>query len=151
MDIGFSCCKAGRKNFVLCDFSGKATDRKTKVTEVKIEHSGLVIPILQNITCPDTFCQYLLSCRKPGCMKQYWGCTIRPLAKRFAEHLSDTQDPTTTCPVGRHWQLPGHTVGHLQFLGVEKLGTRSWPPLRAREREKINVTGLLSAEINQSL
>ena len=148
---GFSCCRAGRKNCVLCEFTGPAADRKTVVTEVKIEHSGLVIPILQKITCRDTFCQYLLSCRKPGCMKQYWGCTTRPLSKRFSEHLSDTQDPNTTCPVGLHWQLPGHTVGHLQFLGVEKLGTRSWPVLRAREREKINFTGLVSAGINRTL
>ena len=148
---GFSCCKAGRKNCVLCEFCGTAADRKTVVTEVKITHSGLIIPILQTITCRDTYCQYLLSCKKPGCLKQYWGCTTRPLYKRFSEHLSDTQDPNTNCPVGLHWQLPGHTIGHLEFLGVEKLGTRSWPVLRARERDKINVTGLVSAGINRSL
>ena len=148
---GFSCCKAGRKNCVLCEFCGTAADRKTVVTEVKINHNGLIIPILQTITCRDTYCQYLLSCKKPGCLKQYWGCTTRPLYKRFSEHLSDTQDPNTNCPVGLHWQLPRHTIGHLEFLGVEKLGTRSWPVLRARERDKINVTGLVSAGINRSL
>ena len=84
-------------------------------------------------------------------MQQYWGCTTRPLYKRFAEHLSDIRDPDTTCPVGLHWRKPGHTIGHLEFIGVEKLGTRSWPVLRARERDKINVTGLVTAGINVNL
>jgi hypothetical protein len=48
--------------------------------------------------------------------------------------------------VGLHWRQPGHTIGHL-----EKLGTRSWPVLRAREWDKINVTGLVTAGINVNL
>ena len=148
---GFTCCKAGRKTCSLCEFCGLAADRRTIVTKVTVEHSGLDIPILQPINCRDSFCQYILSCRKPGCMQQYWGCTTRPLYKRFSEHLASIQDRDSTCPVGRHWQLPGHTVSHLEFVGVEKLGTRSWPVLRAREKDKINVTGLVTAGINRSL
>ena len=77
--------------------------------------------------------------------------TTRPLYKRFSEHLASIQDPASTCPVGSHWRQPGHKVSHLEFVGVEKLGTRSWPVLRAREKVKINVTGLVTAGINRSL
>ena len=148
---GFRSCKAGRRSCSLCPYTGPAADSKTVVTEVTIKHSGMVIQISQPITCRDTYCQYLLSCRHPGCMQQYWGCTTRPLYVRFAEHLATTRDPTSTCPVGLHWQRPGHKPEHLQFLGVERLGTRSWAVLREREKDKINETGLLGAGINRSL
>ena len=148
---GFSCCKAGRRTCALCPFTGPAADKRAVVDQVIIHHSGMVIPIKQSITCRDTYCLYILSCKKPGCMQQYGGCTIRPLYKRFAEHLTSIRDPNTTCPVGLRWQRPGHNLGHLEFLGVEKLGNRSWTVLRERERDLINKTGLLSAGINRNL
>ena len=43
---GFTCCKAGRKTCSLCEFCGLAADRRTIVTKVTVEHSGLDIPIL---------------------------------------------------------------------------------------------------------
>ena len=58
---GFTSCKAGRKSCSLCEFCGPAADRRTVVREVTVVHSGLVIPILQPITCRDSYCQYLLS------------------------------------------------------------------------------------------
>ena len=76
------------------------------------------------------------------------GLHPRPLYKRFAEHLLATQDPSSTCPVGLHWRQRGHNISHIEFIGVEKLGTQSWPVLQARERDKINVTGLVTAGIN---
>ena len=68
---GFSCCKAGRQSCSLCPFTGAAADKKTVVKQNTIHHSGLTIPIKQVITCRDTYCQYLLSCKKPGCQQQY--------------------------------------------------------------------------------
>ena len=68
---GFTSFKAGRMSCSLCGICGPASDRKTAVASIFIAHSGLKIPILQPITCRDTFCQYLLSCRKTGYMKQY--------------------------------------------------------------------------------
>ena len=149
--VGFSCCKAGRKSCSLCPFTGEAADKRTVVTKVTIHHSGQVIPISQVITCRDTYCQYLLTCKKPGCKQQYWGCTKRPLYIRFAEHLDSVRDPDTTCTVGLHWRQPGHIPDHLEFLGVEKLGNPSLAVLREREKNMINVTGLLGAGMNVNL
>ena len=47
-----------------------------------------------------------------------------------------------------HWREPGHTLDHLEFLPVEKLGTRCRITLRQREREMIARLGLLAAGMN---
>ena len=145
---GFKSCKAGRRVCSLCPFTGLASDHKTVVQELKIEHSGLVLDIKEDISCRDSFCLYILSCRKPGCMKQYAGMSTRPLYIRFAEHLSAVQDPFTTTTVGKHWQLWGHNLTHLEIIGVEKLGHRCPIGLRQREIELINKTGLLDSGLN---
>ena len=146
--VGFTCCKAGRRNCCMCPFTGAAEDRKTVVTEVNIHHNNMVLPIRQNITCRDIYCLYVLSCNKPGCMKQYSGLSTRPCYIRFSEHLASIRDPATTSPVGLHWQEPGHTLAHLTFLPVEKVGNRCPATLRQREKDLINRTGVLSAGLN---
>ena len=90
-------------------------------------------------------CQYLLSCKKPGCEELYWGCTKRSLYIRFAEHLLNTWTLW-----GTHTQpaLLGHIPDHLQVLEVEKLGDHSLPVLREREKNMINVTGLFGTGMN---
>ena len=148
--LGFMCCKAGRRGCSMCPFTGPAADKKTVVTQVTIHHSGMTIAITQAITCRDSYCLYVLSCKKPGCMKQYAGLSSRPLYQRFAEHLYSTTDITTSSPVGKHWQLPGHTLQHLEFLPVEKLWTRCKVTLRQRERDLINTTGVLGAGLNNN-
>ena len=134
----------------MCPFAGAAADKKSTVTQVIIHHSGMVLTIKQAITCRDIFCLYILSCKKPGCMKQYGGLCSRALYLRFAEHLHDIRDPNTTCPVGKHWQEPGHTLDHLEFIPVEKLGFRDKVTLRQREMDLINRTGVLAAGLNRN-
>ena len=146
--VGFKSCRAGRRVCSLCPFTGIASDHKSIVGEVKIEHSGLIVPIKEDISCRDSFCLYILSCKKPGCMKQYAGMSTRPLYKRFAEHLANIQDPNSTSSVGKHWQVGGHNVSHLEFIGVEKLGNRCPITLRQREIQLINKTGLLGSGLN---
>ena len=126
------CCRAGRKNCCPCPFTGPAADRKSRVSQVTIGHSGLVLKITQPITCRVQYCLYVLTCTKPCCGQQYCGLSCRPLSLSFAEHLLDTS------AVGNHWQVPGHTLQHLQFLPVEKLGTRDRVKLRQREKDLIN-------------
>ena len=145
---GFRCCKAGRRGCSLCPFTGEASDKKSVVSQVKIHHSGQIIPIHQSITCKSEYCLYVLSCKKPGCQQQYVGLCYRALYLRFAEHLASIRDPSSTCTVGRHWQQPGHTLEHLEFQGVEKLGTKCRVTLREREKALIASTGVLSAGLN---
>ena len=146
--VGFTSCKAGKRECSLCPFTGPAADKKTTVTQVKIHHSGLTLEIKEPITCRDSFCLYILSCLKPGCLVQYGGMCSRPVYLRFAEHLADIKSGNTACPVGKHWQEPGHTLEHLEFMPVEKLGVRDRVTLRMREGELINRTGVLLAGLN---
>ena len=67
---GFRSCKGGRIKCSLCPFSGAASDGKTIIQEVKIHHSGEIIQIKEIITCKDSFIKYILTCTKPGCIKQ---------------------------------------------------------------------------------
>ena len=145
---GFRSCKAGRRVCSMCPFTGAASDHKTVIAEVKIEHSGQMLKIKEDISCRDTHCLYILSCRKTGCMKQYAGMSTRPLYVRFAEHLSAVQDQYTTTSVGKHWQTGGHNLTHLEMIGVEKLGQRCPITLRQREMALINNTGLLESGLN---
>ena len=82
--VGFASCKASTRQCSLCPFSGQAADKKTAVTQVTIHHSGLVLQIKQSITCRDSFCLYILSCKKQGCMQQHGDLCSRPIYLRFA-------------------------------------------------------------------
>ena len=62
--------------------------------------------------CHDSYYLYVLSCKKPGCMKQYRGLTSRPTYIRYG---------IVTSPVGLHRREPGNTVEHVEFIPVEKL------------------------------
>ena len=146
--LGFRCCKASKKDCSMCPYTGKAADRKSVVGEVTINHSGTVLKLQQPITCRDACCLYILSCTKPGCGKQYGGLTFRPLYIRFARHLYNIKDAFSDCTVAKHWREPGHTLDHLEFLPVEKLGTRCRITLRQREREMIARLGLQAAGMN---
>ena len=146
--LGFSSCKADKKNCSMCPYTGRAADRKSVVREVKINHSGIVLSLQQPITCRDAYCLYILSCTKLGCGRQYGGLSYRPLYQRFAEHLYNVKDAFSTCSIAKHWRQPGHSLEHMEFLPVEKLGTRCRVTLRQRERDMIARLGLLSAGLN---
>ena len=83
-----------------------------------------------------------------GCLKQYGGLSYPPIYQRFARHLGTIRDPNSDCTVARHWREPGHTLEHLEFLPVERLGTRCRTTLRQREKDMIARLGLQSAGLN---
>ena len=147
-EVGFRRCPGTRRNCALCPFTGAAASGKSVVTEVVVYHSGEVIKLKQNITCKDDYVLYVLSCIKQGCMAQYAGLTSRNANTRFSEHLASTMDPNTTCPVGRHWQLPGHRTEHLQFIPVERVRLRDRATIRQREKDLINTYGFISDGLN---
>ena len=132
----------------MCPYIGPAADKKTRITKVIINHTGTVISLEQPISCRDGYCLYILSCKKTGCLKQYGGLSYPPLYQRFARRLWSIRDPFSECTVAKHWREPGHTLEHLEFLPVEKLGTRCRVTLRQRERAMIARLGLQSAGLN---
>ena len=129
---------------------GPASDPRNVAKEALIHHSGKVIQIKQNITCTSSGCLYLLSCTKNTCRKQYIGESGRPLYKRFKEHKDSAQTPDTTCPVGQHFQLPGHSVRDMEMLPVEvvrgDVATR-----KVRERNLINTHQMIRFGMNVRL
>ena len=147
--VGFRCCTGG-KRCSLCPFSGAASDGRTIIQQVKIHHSGEIVSIKETITCKDSFCKYILTCKR--CKKQYAGLTTRQVYLRFDEHLASIMDPNTTCPVGLHWQEPGHRVQDLEFIPIEKLGGSRDPAiLRQRESDLINRLDLIRKGLNRQL
>ena len=149
--VGFRRCPGSRRGCSLCPFTGAAADGKSVVKEVRVNNTGQVINVKQNITCRDDYVLYVLSCTKPGCMAQYAGQTYRQAYIRFREHLDSIQDSNTTCPVGLHWQLPGHKVEHMEFIPVERVIVKDRVIIRQREKDLINSYGFLSAGINRNL
>ena len=121
--VGFSSCKAGRRVCSLCQFTCPAADKKTVVSQVKIEHSGLIIPLQQKISCRDSNCLYILSCIKPGCMRQYAGQYLGP------------------CTLGllNTWPVSGTLILHVQLVYTgRKLDIiwNTWYSYQLRKSEK---------------
>ena len=84
--VGVGRCGVGgrRQLCPLCPHLGTAADNpRAVIVQVTIHHSGIVIPITQNIKCTDVGVLYLLSCTKAFCRKQYIGETGRPVYLRF--------------------------------------------------------------------
>ena len=81
-------------------------------------------------------------------MQQYGRLCSRLIYLQFAEHLADIKAGNINCPIGKHWQEPGHTLEHLEFTPVEKVGARDKVTLRIREADLINRTGVLLAGLN---
>ena len=118
--------------------------------QVTIHHSGIVIPITQNIKCTDVGVLYLLSCTKAFCRKQYIGETGRPVYLWFKDHLDSAEDPLTTTPVGQHFQSPGHTKADMELVPFEKVYGDS-ATRKQRERHFINIYNLITHGLNKKL
>ena len=58
------------------------------------------------------------------------------------------QEPRHQMSCGPTLVGPGHTLAHLTFLPVEKVGDRCPVTLRQREKDLINRTGVLAAGLN---
>jgi len=70
---------------------------------------------------------------------------------RLSGHLGTiTQDchRETTCTIGRHFRLPGHSAANLVFLPFEKVFSQDTGVLAARERYWINLYGAIGAGLN---
>ena len=50
----------------------------------------------------------------------YYGETGRPLRIRFREHKGDIENARAK-PVSQHFNLPGHTLADVIFIGIERV------------------------------
>ncbi|XP_041472561.1 uncharacterized protein LOC121421826 [Lytechinus variegatus] len=85
-----------------------------------------------NITCTTTNVVYLITCRV--CRVQYVGETKTTLKKRFYGHRSTVNTAKLDTPVGRHFNLPNHSITDMMLQGIESLGTRPDSVRTSREK-----------------
>lgn len=86
------------------------------------------------MTCTDEGCLYSLSCTKANCRKQYIGETDRAVYKRFKEQVDTSEYSDAKCPVGIHFQLPGHSKRDMEMIPLEIVrGCRATRNIRGRK------------------
>jgi len=76
--------------------------------------------ICHSFSCKSTNIVYLITCTK--CRKQYVGCTTEQLNTRINHHRSCIINHKTTF-IHKHFNLPDHSITHLQVQPIEPLPT----------------------------
>ena len=95
---------------VLCPFAMTSTSHSVADREFQI--NGL-------ITCKTTGCVYKILCQQ--CAEFfYFGQTGKALRVRFGQHKGDIVNARPK-PVAEHFNLPGHSLEDVIFIGVEKV------------------------------
>ena len=95
---------------VLCPFAKKSTSHMVGDREFRI--NGL-------ITCNTTGCTYKILCDQCADFF-YFGQTGKALRVRFGQHKGDIVNARNK-PVAEHFNLPGHSLEDLIFIGVERV------------------------------
>ena len=99
--------------------------------------SGYNHKIKQAVTCDTTNCIYYWKCTKPNCPEfpgcEYIGMTTRKFKDRLSEHRDYPKRDVTTEPSGRHFTQPGHSVGDMKGLVLEKVRNQDPYILKSRE------------------
>ena len=116
-------------------------------------------PILSPVTCNSDHLIYTISCKRgghtpdPACRleSQYVGMTGQKAKRRWDAHSSSINPvngvPTTS--VGRHFNLPGHSVDDINFLVIEKVFNTDPHILKARETYWIRKYQTVTHGLNQ--
>ena len=104
---GFSSCG---QLCALCPFAQEAKDHMVDGQKFKING---------RIRCDTAGCVYKILCAK--CRNfVYYGETGRTLRARFWGHKNDI-DHSRAKPVSEHFNLPGHDLEDLIFIGIERV------------------------------
>ena len=123
----------------LCPFAKSAKEHKL---------SGITFSINGIITCQSSGCCYRICCDQcPGWL--YIGETGKKLKTRFGQHKGDILNKRDT-PVADHFNLPGHGLKDVCFIGIEKVTPTDDKFLRkARESFFINRGNAVRAGANR--
>jgi hypothetical protein len=85
-----------------------------------------------SMNCKTNNIIYLITCTK--CNIQYVGETGRCLSERLTDHRSNIKSKKIT-PIAIHFNTPGHALGDLKALAIEKI-TETDDPLRKRKLQE---------------
>ena len=95
---------------VLCPFVKKSTSHTVADREFQI--NGV-------ITCKTTGCVYKILCQQ--CVEFFYiGQTGKALRVRFSQHKGDIVNARNK-PVAEHFNLPGHSLEDVIFIGIERV------------------------------
>ena len=100
---------------------------------VSATHTNYSIDINAQVDCHTSNVIYCINCIHPNCRLQYLGKTDGQLTKRFGKHRRDVEKKED-CSIGRHFNLPGHSVSDMRITIVEKVHNKD--PFFLRNREK---------------
>ena len=93
--------------------------------------------IKEPLNCQTQNCLYYWRCIKDNCKLypqcEYVGMTSRKYQIRMSEHRDYVKSDNTCEPCGEHFNLPGHSVHHLQGMVLEQVKSKDPFVLRARE------------------
>ena len=102
--------------------------------------SNFTHKIKQSLTCATSNVIYRITCLKGQCNGlQYVGETGRPFKQRLADHIGYIRSERLDQPVGQHFNLPGHNLGHLEATIIEKCKLNSPLYRKTREAHFINI------------
>ena len=98
--------------------------------------SGKIYQINGVLDCNSSGCAYKILCQQ--CRDfVYFGETGNALRIRFSQHKSDIVTYKKT-PVAEHFNLPGHGLRDVIFIGIEKVVPNS-DPFLCKERESFYI------------
>ena len=88
----------------------------TTTDTIHSSSSNFTLKIKSHITCASENIIYIIHCKK--CQVQYVGESSNTLRTRMNNHRFDINTNRET-PVGRHFNLPDHSLALLQVTGIE--------------------------------
>ena len=100
---------------------------------VTATHTNFSVDINAPVDCNTCNVIYCITCIHPKCRLQYLGKTDGTLKKRFGGHRTDVEKKKD-CSIGRHFNLPGHSVSDMRVCIVEKVHNKNGFFLREREK-----------------
>ena len=87
----------------------------------EITINGQTWKINSKLDCKSYNIVNAILCKKENCRSVYIGETKRMLKFRLADHRGYVSNKETTQATGSHFNLPGHTLAHLQVTCIERV------------------------------
>jgi hypothetical protein len=107
-----------------CPYIKETKDIKTDTFKWKINKS---------VTCEDYNVVYMIECTKDNCKQKYVGETERKFKERLSDHKRYINNNNLQQPIGRHFNLPGHSIDDMRATILDKLMNKSTQYRKQRE------------------
>ena len=105
--------KCNKEPCSLCPF----VDKTDKIKNAK---GAVTVKIKTGVNCETRNVVYAIYCNKRECSEmKYIGETMRTFRERFKEHLEYVRGNNQNQAVGKHFNLPGHSISNMRALIIE--------------------------------